>query len=72
MRKKLSLTIANLYYWCQGIAEALMKAGAVYKYDLSLPVEQLYNVVNEMRSRLGILAWCQQYHCFIVIFRKSS
>ncbi|KAJ8650457.1 hypothetical protein MRB53_003480 [Persea americana] len=37
----------------EGIAEALMKAGAVYKYDLSLPVEQLYNVVNEMRSRLG-------------------
>lgn len=30
-----------------------MKAGAVYKYDLSLPVEQLYNIVEEMRSRLG-------------------
>lgn len=37
----------------EGIAEALMKAGAVYKYDLSLPVDKMYNLVEEMRSRLG-------------------
>ncbi|XP_077247811.1 FAD-linked oxidases family protein isoform X2 [Tasmannia lanceolata] len=37
----------------EGITEALMKAGAVYKYDLSLPVEQLYNIVEDMRLRLG-------------------
>lgn len=30
-----------------------MKAGAVYKYDVSIPVENLYNLVEEMRSRLG-------------------
>lgn len=30
-----------------------MKAGAVYKYDLSLPVEKMYNLVEEMRIRLG-------------------
>ncbi|XP_058086759.1 D-2-hydroxyglutarate dehydrogenase, mitochondrial isoform X2 [Magnolia sinica] len=36
-----------------GITEALAKAGAVYKYDLSLPVEQIYNIVEEMRLRLG-------------------
>lgn len=30
-----------------------MKAGAVYKYDLSLPVDKMYNLVEEMRSRLG-------------------
>ncbi|WJX55643.1 D-2-hydroxyglutarate dehydrogenase, mitochondrial [Trifolium repens] len=37
----------------EGISEALMKAGAVYKYDLSIPVENLYSLVEEMRSRLG-------------------
>lgn len=30
-----------------------MKAGAVYKYDLSLPVEKMYDLVEEMRIRLG-------------------
>lgn len=30
-----------------------MKAGAVYKYDLSLPVEKMYDLVEEMRTRLG-------------------
>ncbi|PIA55906.1 hypothetical protein AQUCO_00700314v1 [Aquilegia coerulea] len=37
----------------EGITEALMKAGAVYKYDLSLPVEKMYNLVEKMRIRLG-------------------
>lgn len=33
-----------------------MKAGAVYKYDLSLPVEKMYDLVDDMRIRLGDLA----------------
>ncbi|KAF3785155.1 D-2-hydroxyglutarate dehydrogenase [Nymphaea thermarum] len=37
----------------EGISEALVRAGAVYKYDLSLPVEKIYEIVEEMRSRLG-------------------
>ncbi|KAK4490679.1 hypothetical protein RD792_001371 [Penstemon davidsonii] len=37
----------------EGIPEALMKAGAVYKYDLSLPPEKMYDLVVEMRGRLG-------------------
>ncbi|XP_039136840.1 probable D-2-hydroxyglutarate dehydrogenase, mitochondrial [Dioscorea cayenensis subsp. rotundata] len=37
----------------EGIPEALMKAGAVYKYDLSLPVEKLYDIVVQMQLRLG-------------------
>ena len=32
-----------------------MKAGAVYKYDLSLPVEKMYDLVEAMRIRLGNL-----------------
>lgn len=30
-----------------------MKAGAVYKYDLSIPVEKMYDLVDEMKNRLG-------------------
>ncbi|XP_010932808.1 probable D-2-hydroxyglutarate dehydrogenase, mitochondrial isoform X2 [Elaeis guineensis] len=37
----------------EGMSEATVKAGAVYKYDLSLPVEKLYDIVEEMRPRLG-------------------
>lgn len=37
----------------EGIPEALMKAGAVYKYDLSIPVEKMYDLVEEMQTRLG-------------------
>ncbi|KAK0603564.1 hypothetical protein LWI29_006294 [Acer saccharum] len=37
----------------EGVPEALMKAGAVYKYDLSIPVEKMYDLVDEMRIRMG-------------------
>ncbi|KAL8473834.1 hypothetical protein ACS0TY_030624 [Phlomoides rotata] len=40
----------------EGVPEALMKAGAVYKYDLSLPPEKMYDLVEEMRGRLGTAA----------------
>lgn len=43
--------LASLF---QGISEASVKVGAVYKYDLSLPVDQFYGIVEEMRNRLGI------------------
>ncbi|XP_076936460.1 D-2-hydroxyglutarate dehydrogenase, mitochondrial-like, partial [Bidens hawaiensis] len=36
----------------EGISEALMKAGAVYKYDLPIPVDKMYDLVEEMRTRL--------------------
>mmetsp|Transcript_30770 Transcript_30770/g.57953 ORF Transcript_30770/g.57953 Transcript_30770/m.57953 type:complete len:460 (+) Transcript_30770:511-1890(+) len=36
----------------EGVAEALGRAGAVYKYDLSMPVPLMYKLVEEMRTRL--------------------
>mmetsp|Transcript_16768 Transcript_16768/g.48601 ORF Transcript_16768/g.48601 Transcript_16768/m.48601 type:complete len:502 (+) Transcript_16768:20-1525(+) len=36
----------------EGITEALSKAGAVYKYDISLPLPQLYDLVEDTRTRL--------------------
>ena len=35
------------------MTESLQKAGAVYKYDLSIPVGELYDLVTIMRKRLG-------------------
>ena len=35
------------------IAEALMCCGAVYKYDLSLPLPKMYELVSHMREKLG-------------------
>lgn len=35
------------------ITEALSRDGYVYKYDLSLPLERLYDLVTELRARLG-------------------
>ncbi|XP_045414721.1 D-2-hydroxyglutarate dehydrogenase, mitochondrial isoform X3 [Lemur catta] len=35
------------------ITEALSLDGYVYKYDLSLPVERLYDLVTSLRARLG-------------------
>ncbi|CAN4123672.1 unnamed protein product [Withania somnifera] len=40
----------------EGIPEALMKVGGVYKYDLSIPVEKMYDLVKEMRVRLDASA----------------
>ncbi|KAH6791482.1 FAD-linked oxidases family protein [Perilla frutescens var. frutescens] len=40
----------------EGVPEALLKAGATYKYDLSLPPEKMYDLVEEMRGRLGAAA----------------
>jgi FAD/FMN-containing dehydrogenase len=35
------------------ITEGLAKEGAVYKYDISLPVKTMYDMVLKMKSRLG-------------------
>ena len=48
-----------------------MKAGAVYKYDLSLPVETMYNLVEEMRTKLGKTTFCYGYKHFEILFSFS-
>jgi FAD/FMN-containing dehydrogenase len=37
----------------EAITEALSREGAVYKYDLSIPIGKMYNLVQEMRQRLA-------------------
>ena len=36
----------------EGITGALSKSGAVYKYDVSIPLAELYSLCEVMRSRL--------------------
>ncbi|KAK5815031.1 hypothetical protein F5H01DRAFT_344802 [Linnemannia elongata] len=44
--------ILNLWAIREGIPEACSKAGAVYKYDISMPVPVLYQAVEDMKARL--------------------
>ena len=36
-----------------GVSQALVKAGHVFKYDLSVPQAEMYNLVTQMRDRLA-------------------
>ncbi|KAF9427518.1 hypothetical protein BGZ94_004748 [Podila epigama] len=44
--------LRNLWAIREGIPEACSKSGAVYKYDISMPVPVLYQMVEDMRTRL--------------------
>jgi D-2-hydroxyglutarate dehydrogenase len=37
----------------EGVTEALNRRGAVYKYDLSIPLPAMYALVDEMRARFA-------------------
>jgi FAD/FMN-containing dehydrogenase len=43
---------ASLWALRELIPESCSKSGAAYKYDLSIPVGEMYNVVEEMRTHL--------------------
>lgn len=45
--------IKTLWSLRERITEALTRDGCVYKYDVSLPVGKLYDLVTDMRARLG-------------------
>ncbi|XP_031452375.1 D-2-hydroxyglutarate dehydrogenase, mitochondrial [Phasianus colchicus] len=45
--------IKTLWSLRERITEALTRDGCVYKYDISLPVGKLYDIVTDMRARLG-------------------
>ncbi|XP_027180078.1 D-2-hydroxyglutarate dehydrogenase, mitochondrial isoform X1 [Coffea eugenioides] len=52
---------SSFWHIREGLPEALMKAGAVYKYDLSLPLEKMYDLVEEMRVQIGPAATVVAY-----------
>lgn len=43
---------ANLWACREGITEALGHFGGVYKYDLSIPLAEMYDLVNDVRDRM--------------------
>ncbi|XP_053758454.1 D-2-hydroxyglutarate dehydrogenase, mitochondrial isoform X2 [Panthera pardus] len=47
------LKVKALWALRERISEALSRDGYVYKYDLSLPTERLYDLVTDLRVRLG-------------------
>lgn len=42
----------DLWAWREGIAEALGHHGGVYKYDVSIPIAELYDLTNDVRDEL--------------------
>ena len=44
--------IQSLWAWREGISEALGHIGGVYKYDLSIPLPDMYKLVEDTRRRL--------------------
>lgn len=43
----------TLWSWREGIPECLGHWGGVYKYDVSIPLSQLYDLVEDTRDRLN-------------------
>jgi FAD/FMN-containing dehydrogenase len=42
----------NLWAWREGVPEALGHGGGVYKYDVSIPLPELYQLVLDTRERM--------------------
>ncbi len=56
--------IKSLWSWREGIPECLGHWGGVYKYDLSIPLPELYKLVEDTRERLtaaGIIGDTEEY-----------
>ncbi|ODO11471.1 hypothetical protein I350_00251 [Cryptococcus amylolentus CBS 6273] len=47
----------NLWQIREECPSALSAAGKAYKYDLSVPVDKMYEVVERMKERMESLAW---------------
>jgi len=44
--------VRNLWGWREGIPESLGHWGGVYKYDLSIPISELYDLVEKTREKI--------------------
>lgn len=47
--------LKTLWTWREGIAEASQQFGGVYKYDVSLPLDSMYKLVESVKERLNEL-----------------
>lgn len=56
--------VRALWAWREGIAEALGHVGGVYKYDVSIPLKEMYQLVDDTRTRIieaGLLGDTDQH-----------
>ncbi|KAJ9154744.1 hypothetical protein NKR23_g2166 [Pleurostoma richardsiae] len=56
--------IKALWAWREGIPEVSAHFGGVYKYDVSIPLKQLYELVDDARARIneaGLLGDTDEY-----------
>lgn len=49
----------SLWFIRESVPESVSKAGKVYKYDISIPVSKMYDIVVDMRKRLAHLPHAQ-------------
>ncbi|KAL2821814.1 hypothetical protein BDW59DRAFT_174023 [Aspergillus cavernicola] len=47
----------GIWRWREGITEALSHLGGTYKYDVSIPLPELYQLVDDCRERLTTLGF---------------
>ena len=45
--------LRSLWTWREGITEALGHLGGVYKYDVSIPLAEMYQLVEDTRARVA-------------------
>jgi FAD/FMN-containing dehydrogenase len=45
--------VKSLWSWREGIPESLGHWGGVYKYDVSIPLAELYSLVEDTRTKLS-------------------
>jgi FAD/FMN-containing dehydrogenase len=56
--------VKTLWAWREGISECLGHWGGVYKYDLSIPLPELYSLVEDVRAKLdsaGLIGDSDEY-----------
>jgi FAD/FMN-containing dehydrogenase len=56
--------IKSLWAWREGITEALSHLGGTYKYDVSIPLKELYQLVEDTRARVdaaGLLGDTEEF-----------
>ncbi|APA13639.1 hypothetical protein SS1G_07702 [Sclerotinia sclerotiorum 1980 UF-70] len=56
--------IKDLWGWREGIPECLGHWGGVYKYDLSIPLKELYQLVEDVREKIteaGLIGDTEDY-----------
>lgn len=53
--------VSGLWGWREGISEASGHFGGVYKYDVSIPLDELYSLVTDVKKRMTEAGLCDTH-----------